>query len=306
MGLLSMISLISRSLPIILAGSIGFNASLHADAYIFDIGGVLVDTAITKSFSMVGIFNVLKYFIILKLRRSPKGLKDKLQDKFFETLNNVARINKINTRPGKTVARDDTGRPLPRLVVLWLKGKMSAEQVRTMSLEAIEKHPEWFDHPVEQKSIHNIVSLTFTPKKFIATRMIYQKMVDFVKQCKDNGHQVYILSNWDPESFALLQQTYPEVFNMFDGIVISGNVGKVKPHKKIYEELLAKYHLDPRMCWFFDDQKENITAARKLKICGIWCKKSFFSANPDLNYVKLQIAKAQKAKDFVTAPQCVS
>lgn len=301
MGLLSMFNLISRFLPIILAGSIGFTASLHADAYIFDIGGVLVDTHKIKTFKMLGITNFFKYFIII--RRSPERLKDK----FFETLNNVARVNKINTHPGRTVSRDNTGKPLPRLMILWLKGKMSAEQIRTMSLEAIEKHPEWFDHPVEQKIICNIISLTFTPKKYIATRMVYQKMVDFVKQCKHHGHQVYILSNWDPESFALLQQTYPEIFNLFDGIMISGDVGNIKPNKKIYKKLLAKYHLNPRtsQIWFIDDQIENITAARKFKICGIWCKKQKslfgFGANPDLNYVTQQIANAQKAKDFVTA-----
>ncbi len=277
---------------ILLIGSLICSFSAHADTYIFDIGGVLIDTDKIKSFSALGYTSVLNYFI--HLRRGPGAIKDK----FYEVLHRVAKANKINQRPGKTIIRDDTGKPLPRLMCLWLKGAMTCQQLRTMILECINNNPNWFDHPAEQQVVRNLVTMVFTPEEFIKTRKFHKKGIEFVKKCKREGHQVYILSNWDPESFELLKKQRPEFFALFDGIVISGNAGSCKPSKKIYKTLLKKYNLNPRDCWFIDDQKENIVAARKHKICSIWCKKkqSLFSAGPNFSYVANQIARAQDAK----------
>lgn len=279
-------------LTILLLSCLAASPLMHADAYIFDIGGVLVDTHKMRSFSALGIRNVMQYF--LYVRRGPKAIKDK----FYEVLNTIKKVQKINQRPGRTIVRDDEGKPLPYIMVLWLKGKMSGTMIRSLVLDLIDANPQWFSHPVEQTIIRNLATMVFTPEQFIATRKIHQEAVDFVKACKQEGHQVYILSNWDPESYKLLKATYPELFSLFDGEVISGHVGKTKPNKKIYKGLLKRFKLNPRDCWFIDDQKENVQAARELKICGIWCKKqsSLFGAKPHFGYVNEQIAQWQQIK----------
>jgi len=290
-----MLSVITRSLPIILAGSLGYAASLHGDAYIFDVGGVLASQKKLKSFRALGIINVLQYFATV--RRGPSAIKDT----FFETLNRVAKEHKISNRPGKTIAKDYNGKPVPLLMNLWLKGKIPCKTLRTIIFESIDKHPEWFNYEIEKRLIRNLVEMVFTPKKFVETFELNKEIVTLAKQYKKQGHQIYILSNWDAESFELLKQKNPAFFALFDGIITSGETGQVKPGKKIFKTLLKKYNLKPRNCFFIDDQKENVAIARKLKICGILCKSHYslpwFEKKPDLKYVLQEIKRAQHAKN---------
>ncbi len=290
-----MFSVITRSLPIILAGSLGYAISLHGDAFVFDIGGVLASSNKIRSFRELGIVNILQYFVTV--RRGPNAIKGT----FFETLNRVAKEHKISRRPGRTIAKDDSGKPVPLLMNLWLKGKITCKKLRTMIFESIDKHPEWFDYEIEKRLIRNLVDMVFTPEKFIKTIQLNKGIITFAKQCKQQGHQIYILSNWDAESFELLKQKDPAFFASFDGIIISGQTGQVKPSKKIFKTLLKKYHLKPRNCFFIDDQKENVATSRKLKICGILCKSnhSWLEKKPDLRYVLQEITRAQQAKNTV-------
>ena len=55
---------------------------------------------------------------------------------------------------------------------------------------------------------------------------------------------------------------------LFDGLVISGEVGMVKPNENVYRYLLDKYRLDPAECLFVDDRADNIEAGEKLGIKG--------------------------------------
>jgi HAD superfamily hydrolase (TIGR01509 family) len=55
---------------------------------------------------------------------------------------------------------------------------------------------------------------------------------------------------------------------LFDGLVISGEVGMVKPNADIYRYLLDTYKLDPAECIFIDDRDDNIEAGEKLGIKG--------------------------------------
>ncbi len=294
-----MLSVITRSLPIILAGSLGYATSLHGDAFIFDIGDVLASQNKITQFRSLGIINVLQYFVTV--RRGPSAIKDT----FFETLNRVAKEHKINNRPGKTIAKDYSGRQVPLLMNLWLKGKITCKTLRTMIFESIDKHPEWFDYEIEKRLIRNLVEMVFTPEKFVETFELNKEIVTLAKQYKNQGHQIYILSNWDAESFELLKQKNPAFFALFDGIIISGETGQVKPGKKIFKTLLKKYNLKPCNCFFIDDQKENVAIARKLKICGILCKSNhslpWFERKPDLKYVLQEITRAQHAKNTVAA-----
>ena len=89
-----------------------------------------------------------------------------------------------------------------------------------------------------------------------------------MQKCKAQGHKVYLLSNWDAHSFPLMDARFPELFSLFDGIMISGETGLLKPDPTFFYELLDAYNLDTRSCIFLDDQKENIIAAQKMGIAS--------------------------------------
>ena len=79
---------------------------------------------------------------------------------------------------------------------------------------------------------------------------------------------LYCLSNMATSTFRYLQARY-DVWGVFDGIVISGELGMVKPEADIFEYLLSKYGLDRSRSVFIDDLLINVEAARQLGLHGI-------------------------------------
>ncbi|MNY59541.1 D-glucose-1-phosphatase [compost metagenome] len=55
----------------------------------------------------------------------------------------------------------------------------------------------------------------------------------------------------------------------FDGIVVSGEEGFIKPDEKLYKILLQKYNLLATECIFIDDNIENVKASVKLGFAAI-------------------------------------
>ena len=55
----------------------------------------------------------------------------------------------------------------------------------------------------------------------------------------------------------------------FDGKIISGEAGIVKPDVEIYKLLIKRHNLNPQHTVFIDDKEENIRAAELLGIHGI-------------------------------------
>ena len=73
----------------------------------------------------------------------------------------------------------------------------------------------------------------------------------------------YALTNFSAELFPRARQRYP-FLHAFNGVVVSGREGVIKPDPAIYRRLLARYSLDPARTFFVDDVQANIDAARRL------------------------------------------
>ena len=89
-------------------------------------------------------------------------------------------------------------------------------------------------------------------------------------QCalKQQGYQIYILSNISKDSADYLKATQP-FFEPCNGMVLSYEELQVKPDLKLFQTLLNRYQLEPDECLFFDDNAENVQAANQLGIHGI-------------------------------------
>jgi 2-haloacid dehalogenase len=81
---------------------------------------------------------------------------------------------------------------------------------------------------------------------------------------KRAGYPLYGLSNWSAETFARIRPRYA-FFDWFDAIVISGEVGLVKPDPAIFALLLTRIGRAAADCLFIDDGADNIAAARRLR-----------------------------------------
>jgi 2-haloacid dehalogenase len=87
--------------------------------------------------------------------------------------------------------------------------------------------------------------------------------VDLLSQLRKTSLRLYALSNWSAETFPVAQRQFP-FLDWFDGIVISGDVGSLKPDARIFEHLAARYAIDPGTAVFIDDSPANVEAARRL------------------------------------------
>lgn len=95
-------------------------------------------------------------------------------------------------------------------------------------------------------------------------------MKELVFELKTQGKGLYLLSNIS-NGFSQKYQSVPEIselLSLFDGLVFSGPIGKVKPTKDIYYHILSKYSLKANECFFIDDNQSNIVGSESVGIAG--------------------------------------
>lgn len=92
---------------------------------------------------------------------------------------------------------------------------------------------------------------------------VIEGTVEILDELSRNGVPLYALSNWGRDTFAMIEPVYP-FFELFDGMVISGREGVIKPDPKIYGVLCDRYDFEPEEAVFIDDSGANIATAMSL------------------------------------------
>lgn len=87
--------------------------------------------------------------------------------------------------------------------------------------------------------------------------------VEVLRELTESGMRCYALSNMEPDTFEIRMSRFG-FMRWFDGLVISGLEGVVKPDRRIFEILLHRHGLRPQSTFFVDDQARNVAAARVL------------------------------------------
>ena len=98
--------------------------------------------------------------------------------------------------------------------------------------------------------------------------------VEILANLKKNNVPLFILSNWSAETFPKAQAIF-DFLKWFDGKIISGEVGLIKPDPAIYRLLLNTYNLSPNNTIFIDDKIANVDAAKRMGIKGIHFQNAF-------------------------------
>lgn len=96
----------------------------------------------------------------------------------------------------------------------------------------------------------------------------YEDSERIIKGLKKAGYEVYILSNY-PEDLYAMHQPILGFIRETDGAVISALEKTAKPDEEMYRLLLDRYHLKPEECVFLDDREDNLATAVNLGIRGI-------------------------------------
>jgi 2-haloacid dehalogenase len=83
---------------------------------------------------------------------------------------------------------------------------------------------------------------------------------ELVARLRRRGVPLYLLTNMPAEVFAARRSRFP-VLGWFDGAVVSGEEGVLKPSPEIFARLAARFGLDPAETLFVDDMERNVVGA---------------------------------------------
>ena len=87
--------------------------------------------------------------------------------------------------------------------------------------------------------------------------------VSILRRLKQAGYPLYGLSNWSAETFPRARKKYA-FFDLFDDIVLSGDVKMIKPDPAIFKLLLTRIGYPAHNCLLIDDSQSNIVTAKSL------------------------------------------
>jgi 2-haloacid dehalogenase len=92
---------------------------------------------------------------------------------------------------------------------------------------------------------------------------IIEGTVAVLGELKDAGVPCYALSNWNADTFAIVEQHH-EFLTWFDGVVLSGREGITKPDPEIFHVLCRRHGFEPASAFFVDDSPANVDVARSI------------------------------------------
>ncbi|MDO6385088.1 MULTISPECIES: HAD family hydrolase [Uliginosibacterium] len=96
----------------------------------------------------------------------------------------------------------------------------------------------------------------------------FEESVRLLRELKTAGLRVLALTNFSAETFPRARRLY-DFLDEFEGIVVSGDEGLIKPDAAIYKLLFERYSVKPEQAVFIDDSVANVATARQLGMQAI-------------------------------------
>lgn len=240
-----------------------------AKILMWDLGGVLFKQNRFGIASSIGLGRFASYALF-------DWKNPNIHTLLFKALNALGEQQVLETQ----MVCDEKGNPLPQIMCDWLTGKIAPPDLINRAnthLELLHEQDFFISHR-EKELLKESISVIFDPELFVYHTSPIKSAVKLLEECAEycddggNGHTLIVLSNWDPYSFDILHEKHPAIFALFDHIVISGDIGFVKPQHALFHHVLTAYNLKPEECYFIDDQLNNVSAAQQCRINGLWLK----------------------------------
>lgn len=218
-------------------------------AIIFDLDGVLLTTS-KKMYT-----KITPYFPLYAARAmyDRRGLH--VKEHYLEILSQV---------PGRSQQKSfHQGKPMPQIMVDWQTG---TDVYETVTTEISENKSLPYAY---KKLMLAIAENVFNPQKFINSRTPIKSGIKLLKSLKKAGYKLYVLSNWDRQSFPLLKEKQYKLFEFVDGSFTSGEAGMLKPNPEIFNAFLNKFNLKASECVLIDDEQHNVDGAESVGIRSV-------------------------------------
>ena len=92
--------------------------------------------------------------------------------------------------------------------------------------------------------------------------------VEILAELRARGSLLYGLTNWSAETYAPARERFA-FLQWFRGILVSGDVGVIKPDPQIFKLLIERFDIDPQRAVYIDDVEANVAASRPFGIHAI-------------------------------------
>ncbi len=100
----------------------------------------------------------------------------------------------------------------------------------------------------------------------------FPQTLQLMRDIHDHGLALFCLSNMSVETYDHIR--HADFFDLFNGIVISGIEGCMKPQEEIFQLLMKRFEFEPTSALFIDDSLPNIDKALELGISSVHFKGS--------------------------------
>jgi HAD superfamily hydrolase (TIGR01509 family) len=143
---------------------------------------------------------------------------------------------------------------------------------QTLALEGVFADPDWVELDRGSLSVEEAVARAarrtgIAPERLqdlfaaIPRSLVpIPSSVELVAELRRAGHRLFVLSNFHRASLAHLLEAH-DLFSLFDGRVVSCEVGSCKPEPAIYRRLIEESALEVSATVFVDDMQENLDGA---------------------------------------------
>ena len=92
--------------------------------------------------------------------------------------------------------------------------------------------------------------------------------VEILAELRESGTPLYGLTNWSAETYPPALERFG-FLQWFRGVLVSGEVGVIKPEPRIFELLIERFAIIPEHAVYIDDVEANAAAARTFGILAI-------------------------------------
>jgi len=93
-------------------------------------------------------------------------------------------------------------------------------------------------------------------------RIINKKVVEIIKELKEKGYKLGILSNHTIDGGNKIRSS--EVFDFFDTILVSAEIGFMKPQVEAFNLLIEKLGIKPGELIFVDDTEKSLSTSKEI------------------------------------------
>jgi 2-haloacid dehalogenase len=102
----------------------------------------------------------------------------------------------------------------------------------------------------------------YRPNFVLSLRGLVPGTAEILRALDDRGVRLVALTNWSAETIHHALEVFPELFGLFDDIVVSGAEGVAKPDQEIFQILAHRLGHSIEGVFFVDDSVRNVDAAR--------------------------------------------